>query len=56
MTATAFGSAAARRRKAVATAGSPTGAGSGLRWTGEVMVFMRLSPRTLRNVVSFAVT
>ena len=55
-TATAAGSAAAWRRKAVGTAGSSAGAGSGLRWTGAVMVLMRLSPRTFRNAVSFAVT
>jgi hypothetical protein len=54
--ATASGSAAAWRRKLVATAGPTGGAGSGLRWMGEAMVLMRLSPRTFRNAVSYCVT
>jgi hypothetical protein len=33
------------------------GAGSGLRWTGELlMLVMRVSPRTFRNSVSLGVT
>jgi hypothetical protein len=56
MTAMAPGSAAAWRRKAVATGGPTGGAGSGLRWMGAVMVVMLVSPRTFRNSVSEAVT